>query len=251
MSNTTEDVTRFQKNLAPESLTLFWLLDHKRWQHDDELNDYIKILWTRPCNLKSHRPSASEFRGSQRVCPRSKYLILKRINSGWESFSLFATTNCQNTWDTVSYFALNRMSMIYLYLWCPSCPYQKFSCSKLSGTTLIGGEGGGEYVLYLTDLRLAAIWSKKGRFFLYVSSLCHAGSEKQMFCSQHSKKALKMAIKLNLFFIIVFNSSVPESCSFFLHLSAFHRAKTRSRLSKEVSSVNQQRKIRHQNHSFC
>ena len=119
----------------------------------------------------SHRRRASEFRGSQRVCSRSQYLFLKGINSGWESFSLFATTNCQNTWDTVSYFALNPTSVIYLYLLSPSCPYQKLSCSKLSETTLIGGEGGGEYVLYLTDLRLAAIWSKKGRFFLYVSSL--------------------------------------------------------------------------------
>jgi len=45
----------------------------------------------------------------------------------------------------------------------PPAPPNK-TMFKLGGTTLNGGEGRGRWVLYLTDVWLAAIWSEKGSF---------------------------------------------------------------------------------------
>ena len=66
-------------------------------------------------------------------------------------------------------FGINGLSMI-LCLWSPSTPYQRcwqYHDSKLEGTTLNGGGGGG-VVSYLTDLWPAAIEARKVVFFVGV-----------------------------------------------------------------------------------
>ena len=70
-------------------------------------------------------------------------------------------------------------------------------CSKLGGTTLNGGEEEGGLLFYLTDLWLAAIWSKTGCFLVSVSqhfcnwlwlvSLVAVFDRKQAMIGQHVK----------------------------------------------------------------
>ena len=76
------------------------------------------------------------------------------------------TTSCKSTWDTLPYFGLNGLSMI-LCLWPPLHPFSKLlaiqdHAQNLEEQPWMGG--GGRSVFYLTDLWLAAIWSKTGCF---------------------------------------------------------------------------------------
>ena len=82
-----------------------------------------------------------------------------------------ATTSCKSTWDTVPYFGLNGLSMI-LCLWRPLHPFSKLLAIQDHAQNLeeqLSMGGGGRSVFYLTDLWLAAIWSKTGCFFVRVS----------------------------------------------------------------------------------
>ena len=91
-----------------------------------------------------------------------------------------ATTSCKSTLDTVPYFGLNGLSMI-LCLWPPLHLFSKLlaiqdHAQNLKEQLWMGGGGGS--VFYLTDLWLAAIWSKTGCFFVRVSQhFCYWLSE--------------------------------------------------------------------------
>ena len=74
------------------------------------------------------------------------------------------TTSCKNTWDTVPYFGLTSLFMIFS-LWYPFLASLlkvlvstrcRGPCWKLGGITWNGGWGG-RWVLYLTDVWLAGI----------------------------------------------------------------------------------------------
>ena len=91
--------------------------------------------------------------------------LISSLITGWDPK---ASTSCKNTWDTVRYLGLNGLSMI-LCLW-SLLPLTKLLAIPEYAKTwsnIYGGEGGG--VLYLTDLWLAAICSKKGPFFVKMS----------------------------------------------------------------------------------
>ena len=83
--------------------------------------------------------------------------------------SVASCNQLQGTWDTVPYFGLNGLSMI-LCLWPPLHPFSKLLAIQDHAQNLEEqlwmGEG---EVFYLTDLWLAAIWSKTGCFFVRVS----------------------------------------------------------------------------------
>ena len=86
---------------------------------------------------------------------------------GCSHFYLGAITSCKSTWDTVPYFGLNGLSMI-LCLWPPLQPFSKLLAIQDHAQNLkeqLWMGGGGRSVFYLTDLWLAAIWSKTGWFF--------------------------------------------------------------------------------------
>ena len=85
--------------------------------------------------------------------------------------SIFCYNQLQSAWDTVPYFVLNGLSMI-LCLWSPLHPFSKLLAIQDHAQNLENNfewEGGGRSVFYLTDLWLAAIWSKKGCVFVRVS----------------------------------------------------------------------------------
>ena len=88
--------------------------------------------------------------------------------------AVLATTGWKSTCDTVPYFGLNRLSMI-LCLWYPLHPLSKLlaipdHAQNLEEQLWMGGRSRERSVLYLTDLWLAVIWSKKDRFFVSVST---------------------------------------------------------------------------------
>ena len=84
-----------------------------------------------------------------------------------------ATTSCKNTWDNVLYFGLNGLSMI-LCLWFTLLPLSKLlamqdHAQNLEEQLWMEGREGVNVLNYLTDVWLAATWSKKGWFFVGVS----------------------------------------------------------------------------------
>ena len=87
----------------------------------------------------------------------------------------YATTSCKNTWDTLPYFGLIACP------WSCACnpppPLSKLPAIQDHAQNLVeqfSMEGRGRGLLFLTDVWLAAIWSKKGWIFVGVS---------QHFCS--------------------------------------------------------------------
>ena len=82
---------------------------------------------------------------------------------------LYTTTSYKSTSDTVPYFGLNGLSMI-LFLWSLLHPLSKLPAIQDPAQNLEVS-----IIRYLTDLWIAAIWSKKGRFFLRLSRYFASG----------------------------------------------------------------------------
>ena len=83
-----------------------------------------------------------------------------------------AITSYKNTGDTVPYFGSTDLLMTLL-LWSPFLPISKLIAiqdhAKKTWRNNFEWRGGGRCVIYPTDVWLAAIWSKKGRFFVFLS----------------------------------------------------------------------------------
>jgi len=76
-----------------------------------------------------------------------------------------ATTSCRNTWDNVLYFGLSDLPII-LYLWSSILPLTKLLAIQ-EHTRNSKVKGGRRWVLFLTNMWLAAIWGKIGRPLYY------------------------------------------------------------------------------------
>ena len=83
---------------------------------------------------------------------------------------LYTTTSYKSIWDTVPYFGLNGLSMQILCLWSPLHPLSKLPAIQDPAQNLEVS-----IIRCLTDLWIAAIWSKKGRFFLGLSRYFASG----------------------------------------------------------------------------
>ena len=98
-------------------------------------------------------------------------LIQQLLTQGATNLSPGATTSCKSTQDTVPYFGVNGLSMIFCLssLLHPLTKWLAIEDNTKSWRNNFEWEGGGRSVLYLTDLWPGAICSKKGRFFMGVS----------------------------------------------------------------------------------
>ena len=139
-----------------------WLLPCKFWEYN------LDFIWENVCGvvLPARSPPPTRLLLSQ--FDFSAPLRYKESQFYSLSFrKAVATTSCKNTW--VFWLKLPAYDIV---LAIPPPPLIKASsstrpCSKLSGTTVNGERG--RWVLYLTDVWLAAIWSKEGLFFVGVS----------------------------------------------------------------------------------